>query len=454
MNLQLRVRLSIMMFVQFFVWGSWYVTAPNYLGTIGFDAGDFSWTYSIGPIASMISPFFVGMIADRFFPAQRVLAALHIIGGLIVLYATTLMRGESPSPDLINIVLFGHTLAYFPTLALTNTLAMKNISDSEKEFPAIRVWGTIGWIAAGLALTYLGMEKDISMFYLTAGSAILLGLYSLTLPHTPPVREGKVSIRQVLGLDALALFRDRSYLIFMAASFLICIPLSFYYQITSRVVEMTGLPIGQTMTYGQMSEIFFMIVMPFFFARLGVKWMLGVGMLAWVVRYALFAFGAPAQIRWMIIAGIVIHGICYDFFFVTGQIYTDQAAPNRIRAQAQGLLVLFTLGLGMLIGAQIAGVVEARYTPELAKSYAAAVAGKGAEIKDLEGRRSTVDASEAARLDEQIRQLTAEKDELRRSELRVLEWRPIWGIPAIFAAFVLVLFVIVFRERARAATTG
>lgn len=454
MNLQLRVRLSIMMFVQFFVWGSWYVTAPNYLGTIGFDAGDFSWTYSIGPIASMISPFFVGMIADRFFPAQRVLAALHIIGGLIVLYATTLMRGESPSPDLINIVLFGHTLAYFPTLALTNTLAMKNISDSEKEFPAIRVWGTIGWIAAGLALTYLGMEKDISMFYLTAGSAILLGLYSLTLPHTPPVREGKVSIRQLLGLDALALFRDRSYLIFMAASFLICIPLSFYYQITSRVVEMTGLPIGQTMTYGQMSEIFFMIVMPFFFARLGVKWMLGVGMLAWVVRYALFAFGAPAQIRWMIIAGIVIHGICYDFFFVTGQIYTDQAAPNRIRAQAQGLLVLFTLGLGMLIGAQIAGVVEARYTPELAKSYAVAVAGKGAEIKDLEGRRSTVDASEAARLDEQIRQLTAEKDELRRSELRALEWRPIWGLPAIFAAFVLVLFVIVFRERARAATTG
>lgn len=454
MNLQLRVRLSIMMFVQFFVWGSWYVTAPNYLGTIGFDAGDFSWTYSIGPIASMISPFFVGMIADRFFPAQRVLAALHIIGGLIVLYATTLMRGESPSPDLINIVLFGHTLAYFPTLALTNTLAMKNISDSEKEFPAIRVWGTIGWIAAGLALTYLGMEKDISMFYLTAGSAILLGLYSLTLPHTPPVREGKVSIRQVLGLDALALFRDRSYLIFMAASFLICIPLSFYYQITSRVVEMTGLPIGQTMTYGQMSEIFFMIVMPFFFARLGVKWMLGVGMLAWVVRYALFAFGAPAQIRWMIIAGIVIHGICYDFFFVTGQIYTDQAAPNRIRAQAQGLLVLFTLGLGMLIGAQIAGVVEARYTPEQAKSYAAAVASKGAEIKDLEGRRSTIDASEIAALDERIGQLTAEKDELRRSELRALEWRPIWGIPAIFAAFVLVLFVIVFRERARAATTG
>ena len=454
MNLQLRVRLSIMMFVQFFVWGSWYVTAPNYLGTIGFDAGDFSWTYSIGPIASMISPFFVGMIADRFFPAQRVLAALHIVGGLIVLYATTLMQGESPSPELINIVLFGHTLAYFPTLALTNTLAMKNISDSEKEFPAIRVWGTIGWIAAGLALTYLGMEKDISMFYLTAGSAIFLGLYSLTLPHTPPVREGEVTIRQVLGLDALALFKDRSYLIFMAASFLICIPLSFYYQITSRLVEMTGLPIGQTMTYGQMSEIFFMLVMPFFFARLGVKWMLGVGMLAWVARYALFALGAPAQIRWMIITGIVIHGICYDFFFVTGQIYTDQVAPNRIRAQAQGLLVLFTLGLGMLIGAQIAGIVEARYTPEAAGQFATAAADKAREIKDLENLRAGVIKEDLALLNKQISQLEAEKEDLRRSELKSLEWTPIWTIPAIFAAIVLVLFIVIFRERSRTKTAG
>ena len=436
-----------MMFVQFFVWGSWYVTAPNYLGTIGFDAGDFSWTYSIGPIASMISPFFVGMIADRFFPAQRVLAVLHIVGGLMVLYATRLMQADTPSPDLINLVLFGHTLAYFPTLALTNTLAMKNITNSEKQFPAIRVWGTIGWIAAGLALTYLGMEKNISMFYLTAGSAIVLGLYSLTLPNTPPVSEGKISVRQILGLDALALFKDRSYLIFMMASFLVCIPLSFYYQITSRMVEMTGLPIGQTMTYGQMSEIFFMIVMPIFFARLGVKWMLGVGILAWVARYALFALGAPAQIRWMIILGIVIHGICYDFFFVTGQIYTDQVAPNSIRAQAQGLLVLFTLGLGMLIGAQIAGIVEARYTTTASLNAAAAVSGKGDEIKSMQEMRLAAAEGEKAALGEQIRQLETEKEQLRREELKALDWTPIWGIPAIFAAFILGIFVIVFKER-------
>lgn len=443
-----------MMFAQFFVWGSWYVTAPNYLGTIGFGAADFSWTYSIGPIASMISPFFVGMIADRFFPAQRVLAALHILGGLIVLYATTLMKGDAPSPDTINLVLFGHTLTYFPTLALTNTLAMKNMTDSEKEFPAIRVWGTIGWIAAGLALTFLGMEKNISMFYLTAGSGIFLGLYSLTLPHTPPVREGEISARQILGLDALALLKERSYLIFMTASFLVCIPLSFYYQITSRMVEMTGLPIGQTMTYGQMSEIFFMIVMPLFFARLGVKWMLGAGMLAWVLRYVLFAFGAPAQIRWMIILGIVLHGICYDFFFVTGQIYTDQVAPNRIRAQAQGLLVLFTLGLGMLIGAQIAGVVEARFTPAASKAAAAQIAVKSAEIEVLQERKTVADPIEQPFLDSQISQLEGEKEELRRDELKAIEWTPIWGLPAIFAAIVLVLFVLIFRDKPRAVASS
>jgi nucleoside transporter len=448
MNLKLRVQLSAMMFVQFFVWGSWYVTAPNYLGTIGFGANDFGWTYSVGPIASMISPFFVGMIADRFFPAQRVLAALHLLGGAIILYATTQMTSQA-TPDAINLTLFGYTLTYFPTLALTNTLAMKNMSDSEKEFPAIRVWGTIGWIAAGLALTFLGWEKNITMFYLTAGSAIGLGLYSLTLPHTPPVREGKVTARQLLGLDALALLKDRSYLIFMAASFLVCIPLAFYYQITSRMVEMTGLPIGQTMSYGQMSEIFFMLVMPFFFARLGVKWMLGVGMLAWVVRYALFSFGAPDEVRWMIIVGIVLHGICYDFFFVTGQIYTDQVAPNRIRAQAQGLLVLFTLGLGMAIGAKIAGVIEAQHTTPSSQQAGARVASLSAEIEQLQKSLVGAPPEQRGTLEEQIASRTAEKDLSRKEELKAIEWMPLWGKPALFAAGILLLFLLFFRPPSR-----
>jgi hypothetical protein len=212
---------------------------------------------------------------------------------------------------------------------------------------------------------------------------VALGLFSLTLPHTPPVKDGKVSVKQILGLDALVLLKDKSYLIFLISSLLICIPLAFYYQIAARVVEMAELPVGQTMSYGQMSEIFFMLVMPLFFKRLGVKWMLGVGMLAWVLRYALFAFGAPDQVRWMILVGILMHGICYDFFFVTGQIYTDQAAGPKIRAQAQGLLVLFTLGLGMFIGAQVAGKIEAQHTTLESKDFGAQVVSITAEIAYL-----------------------------------------------------------------------
>lgn len=452
MNLKLRLQLSVMMFVQFFVWGAWYVTAPNYLGTIGFTATDFGWTFAVGPIAGMISPFFVGMIADRFFPAQRVFGVMHIIGAAIMFFATTMMKSQHPSPDSINMVFFGYQLTYFPTLALANTLAMKNVSNAEKDFPGIRVLGTIGWIVANLALTWLGWEKGVEMFYLTAGAALALGLYSFTLPHTPPVKEGKVTARQILGLDAFVLFKDRNYLIFMISSLLICIPLSFYYQITSRVVEMTGLPIGQTMSYGQMSEIFFMLVMPFFFARLGVKWMLAVGMLAWATRYALFSLGAPDEIRWMIIGGIVLHGICYDFFFVTGQIYTDQAAPKQIRAQAQGMLVLFTLGLGMAIGANIAGRIEAQHTPAASSEIAKQMVAKSAELEQLKSRLATASDAERAAMETQAQQLEAEKNQLRKDELKAIEWKPLWAKPAIFAAAILVLFVLLFKNKPAAAS--
>ncbi|NOT62832.1 MAG: MFS transporter [Acidobacteria bacterium] len=448
MDAKTRVQLSVMMFVQFFIWGAWYVTAPNYLNTIGFTANDIGWTYTIGPLACIISPFFVGMIADRFFAAQKVVAVLHILGGLLVLYATTLMKASPASPYAINLALFAHTLAYFPTIALTNTIAMKNVTSSEKEFPLIRVFGTIGWIAAGLALSWLKWETTISMFYLTAGAAIAMGLFSFTLPDTPPTVSGKVTASQILGLDAFVLFKNKSYLIFMAASMLICIPLAFYYQITSRVVEMANLvtddlPIGRTMSYGQMSEIFFMLVMPFFFARLGVKWMLAAGMLAWVVRYALFAFGAPAQVRWMIIGGILLHGICYDFFFVTGQIYTDQAAPKEIRAQAQGLLVLFTLGLGMAIGANVAGRIEAQHTPPASVAAAEQVVSKTAEIEKLK----TATNLTATERDGQIAALEADKNNARLDSLRAIEWQPLWGKPAIFAAAILLLFILFFKHR-------
>jgi nucleoside transporter len=430
--------------VQFFIWGAWYVTAPNYLNTIGFTANDIGWTYTIGPLACIISPFFVGMIADRFFAAQKVVGVLHILGGLLVLYATTLMKAAPASPNAINLAMFAHTLVYFPTIALTNTIAMKSVSNSEKEFPLIRVFGTIGWIAAGLALSWLKWETTISMFYLTAGAAIAMGLFSFALPDTPPEATGKASAAQILGLDAFVLFKNRSYLIFMIASMLICIPLAFYYQITSRVVEMTGLPIGQTMSYGQMSEIFFMLVMPLCFARLGVKWMLAVGMLAWVARYALFAFGAPAQVRWMIILGILLHGVCYDFFFVTGQIYTDQVAPKEIRAQAQGLLVLFTLGLGMAIGAKVAGIIETQHTPPASVAAAERVVSTTAEIDKLKAAGATP----------QLTTLEAQRDAARSASLRAIEWQPLWGKPAIFAAAVLLLFALFFQQRRSSAAAA
>jgi nucleoside transporter len=436
-----------MMFLQFFIWGAWYVTAPNYLGTIGFKAEDFGWTYSVGPIAGMITPFFIGMVADRFFSAERVLAIMHLLGGAIMIAATTLMKNSSPVPNAINLAFFGYMLTYFPTLALTNTIAMRNMGNPEKEFPLIRVFGTIGWIVAGLALTQVGWDKTINMFYLTAGAAFLLGLLGFILPHTPPTQSGPVSVRQVLGLDALVMLKDKSYLTFLISSILICIPLSFYYQITSRIVEMADLPIGRTMSYGQMSEIFFMVVMPLFFIRLGVKWMLAVGMLAWVTRYGLFAIGAPQQIAWMIIGGIVLHGICYDFFFVTGQIYTDQAAPKQIRAQAQGLLVLFTLGLGMFIGAQVAGKVEARHTTAASKAFAEQVAAKGREIDELSKKHDQATGAEQTGIEQQISKLQAEKLSLRKQELQAIEWKPLWAKPAIFAGAILVVFVAFFKPR-------
>jgi len=455
MNLTLRLQLSAMMFLQFFIWGAWYVTGPNYLGTVGFDAGDFGWMYSVGPISAMISPFFVGMIADRFFPAQRLMGILHLLGAGLM-YAATRLMGEA-SPAVINFMFFLYMLAYFPTLALVNTIALRHMTHPQQEFPAIRVLGTIGWIAANLTLSYLGWSTQIHMFHLVTGSAVLLGVMSFLLPHTPPAASGPVSVRQVLGLDALVLLRDRSYLAFLIASTLICIPLAFYYQIASRVVEMAdfgslgliqaiqraiqaGDVIAATMSLGQVSEICFMLVMPFFFRRLGVKWMLAVGMAAWVLRYALFAIGAPDQVRWMILVGVLLHGICYDFFFVTGQIYTDQKAPRHLRAQAQGLLVLFTLGLGMAVGAQIAGRVEAACTPAASLALAEQRQSLATELEKLKREES-----DPARIEGIATQLP----ELRREELRTIRWKQLWAIPATFAAVVLAFFLAAFRAADR-----
>jgi nucleoside transporter len=394
---------------------------------------------------------------------------MHLLGGAAMFGAVQLMKGAEPSPDIINWMFFAHMLCYFPTLSLTNTLALHNMQNAEKEFPLIRVFGTIGWIVAGVVVSALAWDNKIEMFQLAAGAAVLMGLYSFTLPHTPPPSAGKqVSAREILGVDALVLLKRPSFLIFMASSFLVCIPLAFYYQMAGKYVNHAGLENPAfKMSFGQMSEIFFMLVMPLFFARLGVKWMLFVGMLAWVARYALFALGASDGVAWMVLGGVILHGICYDFFFVTGQIYTDRVAPPAIRGQAQGMLVLFTLGLGMLIGAQVAGEVEERYTPEEGKQYAA----KAAEIETQLAQRQTeidkltgvagepwltamkrrlvpIEMSEADKTRvAELRKETAELREARSNELlKSVDWKMIWTIPAVGAAVIMVLFTLAFRD--------
>jgi nucleoside transporter len=300
------------------------------------------------------------LVADRYFSTEKVLGVLHLLGGVVML----IVPQATGSPTAFISLLLLYNLCYMPTIGLANSISFHHIEDQEKQFPLIRVFGTIGWIVAGLAISF-GLsqftsdlpEKTPLTLYMTGVASILLGLYSFTLPHTPPPAAGeKVSMRSILGLDALKQLGSRPFYIYLLSSFLICIPLAAYYNFTQIFLESAGFTkIAGTQTLGQMSEVIFMVLMPFFFARLGVKWMLFTGMAAWALRYALFSVGAPDAVFWMIITGILLHGVCYDFFFVTGQIYVDKKANPGIRAQAQGLNVLVTYGLGLGIGAQIVG---------------------------------------------------------------------------------------------------
>jgi nucleoside transporter len=353
------VKLSTMMFLQYFVWGAWYVTMGTWLGeTLHFSGEQIGLAAGTTAVAAIISPFFVGMVADRFMATERILAALHMAGG-VVLYLASLQTSFGP----FYIVLLAYTLCYMPTLALSNSLSFRQMDDPGREFPLIRVLGTIGWIVAGLFIGTLGLEATARPLQIAAAGSVVLGLFCLALPHTPPIpKKGQqVTIGAILGLDALKLLRERSFAIFVLGSFLVCIPLQFYYAFANLFLnELNVTNAAGKMTLGQMSEIFFMLVMPWFFRRLGVKWMLLVGMAAWTARYTFFAFGNNADLVWMLYAGILLHGICYDFFFVTGQIYVDRKAPPDLRAAAQGFIAFVTLGVGMFIGSWASGrVVDA-----------------------------------------------------------------------------------------------
>lgn len=355
----LKVRLSIMMFLQFVIWGSWAPTLGNYMGTI--DMSDsINWAYSLGPIAAIITPFFMGMIADRFFYSEKVLAVLCLIGGV----AMCLMPHFAGSPMFLTLLGI-HALCYLPTLGITASLSFHHLVNQEKDFPIVRVFGTIGWVVAGVLIGKI-LKADASALplYIGGGASILLGLYSFTLPKTPPPLAGKkTSWQQILGLDALKELKHRSFVVFLISAMLIFIAFGTYFpyapvyfsNLNSTLSLENFTNPSFEMSFGQFSEIFFMLLIPFLFHRLGVKWMLLLGMLAWLARFTLFAAAAETGTFWMIMLGIGIHGICYDFFFVTGQIYIDKQTSPDLRGQVQGLLVLLTQGVGFLLGTQLSG---------------------------------------------------------------------------------------------------
>ena len=369
MNTKTKIQLSLMMFLQFFIWGGWFVTLGTFLGNdLNATGAETGMAFSTQSWGAIIAPFFIGLIADRYFNAEKILGVLHLIGAVIMYY-----MAQAESFDAFYPLVFAYMVAYMPTLALVNSVSFFQMKDPAKEFSLIRVFGTIGWIVAGLVISYVfhwDSKESISQgalsntFTMVAIASLILGLISFTLPKTPPSQsDGAISISDILGLDALKLLKDRNFLMFFITSILICIPLAFYYQQANPFLVELGMenPTGK-MTLGQISEVLFMLLLPFFFKKFGFKKTLLVGMLAWAVRYALFAYGNAGELTFMLIMGIALHGICYDFFFVSGQIYTDFKAGEKVKSAAQGLITLATYGVGMLVGFWVAGKISDKYT--------------------------------------------------------------------------------------------
>ncbi len=426
-------RLSIMMFLQFFVWGSWFATLGQCLGNNSF--GEIiGGAYGTSPLGAIFAPLFLGLIADRFFPSEKVMGVLFLLGSLFLF----LIPGAASREDgdlMVNLML-GNMLCYMPTLALGNTIAFTHLDSMT--FPKIRVWGTIGWIVAGLVVGFMGWSANMNIFYIAAATSLILGLYSFSLPNTPaPMKGERIEWRGLLMVDAFSMFKRPAFAVFMICSCLVCIPLAYYYGYTSNYLSNVGFTqAASTMTIGQMSEIFFMLLIPFFFRKLGVKWMILIGMLAWVLRYLLFAYGADEQVIWMILFGIALHGICYDFFFVTGFMYTDKIAPKSIRSQAQSMLVFFTQGIGLYFGYKVAGT-------------------KFGNVKEdyevLNTVISETNKQEELNAGEQLAQMFSVND-LDRLDSDVVgasmsKWHDFWVFPAVMAGIIAVIFFFAFWDK-------
>ena len=370
MKNRVRTQLCFMMFLEFFIWGAWFVTLGTFLGNnLKADDGQIALAFSTQSWGAIIAPFVIGVIADRYFNAERILGILHLLGAglMYTMYSTTEF-------SFFYLLVLGYMILYMPTLALVNSVSFNQMKNPAKEFSMVRVFGTLGWIIAGLSISYIfSWDQDVNIgkgllkntFLMTAIASLILGAFSFTLPKTPPraKKSEKLSIKEILGLDSLTLFKDKNFLIFFISSVLICIPLAFYYQNTNPFLVEVGMqnPTGK-MTLGQLSEIVFMLLLPYFFTRFGFKKTILVAMAAWVVRYILFAFGDVGELGFMLLTGIALHGICYDFFFVSGQIYTDSKAGEKFKSSAQGLITLATYGIGMLIGFWVAGKISTIYT--------------------------------------------------------------------------------------------
>jgi nucleoside transporter len=350
----LKSRLAGMMFLQYVIWGSWYVTINTYLTrTLHFTATEAAMVFGTVSIASLVSPVFVGLVADRFFATERVMSVLYGLSAVCIFAVT---RVQSFWAVFGLMLLF--CLCYFPTVSLTNSLTMQQVKDPGRDFPPIRTMGALGWIVINLVIGFMRVEAGTTPFVLAGIAALLMAAYSLVaLPHTPPPARGlPVTLGRVLGLDAIAMLRSRTFAVFAVASVLACIPLTFYYSFTNPYLNDVGVVnAAGKMSLGQVSELGMMLAMPLIFRVASVRAILLGGLAAWAARYVLLAYGNADAGMWMFYIAIILHGVCYDFFFVTGQLYTDQEAPPHLRSTAQGFITFITYGVGMLIGSLLSG---------------------------------------------------------------------------------------------------